>query len=193
MNILVLILSIIGLLVLGAAINNYIFLRSQVKPKYHPSAIPEKSPKLSGHDKLLLEFYLKEWQVIIETQMHFNDLILRFRSITLTAFVTLIGAIVAIGKLGIIQPNSIQLLFLLVFILWATSFIIDYLYYHRLLLGSVKEASKYDDSKYSTSLGLFGITKSISHQVRPLTSKWLIIIYYALPTIGMIIIYFLLK
>ena len=193
MHILISILVIIGLVVLGAAINNFIFLRSKEKSNYNSSTIPEKPPKLSVHDKILLEFYLKEWQVIIETQMHFNDLILRFRSITLTAFVTLIGAVVAIGKLGILQPDSIHLLFLLVFILWATSFIIDYLYYHRLLLGSVKEASKYDNSKYSKSLGLFGITKSISHQVRPLTSKWLVFIYYSLPTIGMVIIYFLLK
>lgn len=53
MQILILTLAIIGLLVLGAAINQFIFLQSQEKTKYHPSAIPDKSQKLSERERIL--------------------------------------------------------------------------------------------------------------------------------------------
>jgi hypothetical protein len=191
MNTIVILLSISGLLVLGASINQYIQSRKHDKSISHVPTIPDKVPALSAKERVVLDIYLKEWQVIIETQMHFNDLILRFRSFTLTTFVTLVGAIVAISKLGVIPTPSIHLLFVLMFFLWLTSFIIDFRYYHRLLLGSVKQALKYDNSKYFKTLGLFGMTSCISDQVRPLTSHWLIIIYYTIPTIGLLVIYVL--
>ena len=193
MHILVTVLAVLGLIVLGAAINQFLLSKPTEQSGAHVPVIPEHIPVLTEDERGMLELYLKEWQVIIETQMHFNDLILRFRAITLTTFVTLIGAVVAISKLGVISTHSLQLLFLLMFVLWLTSFIIDYRYYHRLLLGSVKQAMKYDNSEYFKLYGLFGMTSCISDQVRPLTSKWLIMLYYSVPTVALWLIYYLMK
>jgi len=192
MNIFIIILTVLGLVVLGAAINQFVFLRKQNESSGDFPVIPEKIPVISQKEREILEIYLKEWQVIIETQMHFNDLILRFRSITLTTFVTLIGAVVAISNLKVISKESIPPLFLLISFLWIASFIIDFRYYDRLLLGSVKQAMKYDNSKYFRMLGLFGMTSGISNQVKPLTSKWLLILYYAVPMVGLCLVYLLL-
>ena len=40
--------------------------------------IPESLPDLSDNEKAVIPFYQTEWKTIIETQMHFNDLIIRF-------------------------------------------------------------------------------------------------------------------
>ena len=192
MEIIIVLLAIIGLLFLGAAIY-LLFFKQEERRDESEVSIPENTSVLSDEDKVRLKFYLKEWQVIIETQMHFNDLILRFRSITLTSFITLIGAVVAIGKLGIIKSDIISSLFTMIFFLWLTSFIIDFFYYNQLLIGSINAANKYDNSKFNSSLGLFGMTNKISHQVRPFRSKWLIGIYYFLPAIGMVITFLMLK
>ena len=58
------------------------------------------------HDKIIGHL-LKEWEVIINTQMHFNDLILRFRSTILTVIATLTGAIFAIYKTTDIEIGNI--------------------------------------------------------------------------------------
>lgn len=72
----------------------------------------------------MLQLYLEEWRETISTQMHFNDLILRFRSVILTAFVTLIGAAFAVQKFAKLQKQDILLVFSLPIILWLTAFII---------------------------------------------------------------------
>jgi hypothetical protein len=192
MEIFIVVLTILGLLILGAAINQFIFLRKKEKSLYQAPSIPEKIPAIPQKEREIVEIYLKEWQIIIETQMHFNDLILRFRSVILTTYVTLIGAVTAISKLGVISEKSVFPLFLLVFSLWVTSFFIDFFYYHRLLIGSVRQADKYDKSNYFRSHGLFGMTAGISNQVRPLTSRWLVILYYSAPAAVLWIIFLIL-
>lgn len=123
--------------------------------------------------------------------MHFNDLILRFRAITLTAFVTLIGAAVAIGKYFSLSESSLGWLILtLPVTLWSTAFIIDFFYYHRLLLGSVTEALKFDGSHKLKSYGLFGMTTCISEHVHPPASKALVALYYAIPVMVLILLSF---
>lgn len=160
-----------------------------LKPPVNP--LPKEIPKIDETEQKTLNIYLEEWKTIIQTQMHFNDLILRFRSIILTVFVALLGAIITIMK--VIPQLSFSDFILLLAIpttLWLTAFIIDYGYYHRLLMGSVAQALKFDNSDKFKRYGLFGLTTCIMKHVYPPTSKKLVCIYYLLPfvVIGLLIV-----
>jgi len=151
--------------------------------------IPETFDLLDEKKLKLIELYLKEWETVVQTQMHFNDLILRFRTVTLTAFATLGGALIAIQRITKLTDREVVALVIVLCALWITSFIIDFFYYQRLLLGSVKQAYKYDRSELS-KFGFFGMTQNISDNVHPPTTKFLIGMYYLFPfliAIGLLI------
>ena len=150
--------------------------------------IPESLPDLSDHEKAVIAFYQKEWKTIIETQMHFNDLIIRFRSIVLTAFITLVGVSVALQGTKKIDEKQFLMILAILFFLWATAFVMDFFYYHRLLLGSVAQAMKFDESEIGKRLGLFGLTTCISRVVHPPASKIMVGLFYGIPLIGMLVL-----
>jgi len=149
--------------------------------------IPDSLPELSDSEKAVIQLYQTEWKTIIETQMHFNDLIIRFRSIVLTAFITLVGASVALQGTKKIDEKQFFMILAILFFLWITAFVVDFFYYHRLLLGSVAQAMKFDESELGTRLGLFGLTTCISKVVHPPASKIMVILFYGIPLIGMFI------
>ena len=124
----------------------------------------------------------------IETQMHFNDLIIRFRSIVLTAIVTLSGASIAFVETANLKNSDalFRMLIAALLIVWITAFILDLGYYHRLLIGSVNQALKFDNSDLGKKYGLFGLTTCIKNSVHPPASKKMIIIFYSIPAFGMI-------
>jgi len=182
-------LAIIGiaLILFGITIDR-LWIHLKRKEPNPVNMIPLNEIKLNESETNMLEIYMQEWQTIIKTQMHFNDLILRFRSITLTVFIALIGAAITIKKIAPSSDLDLILLLLLCAVFWLTSFIIDYCYYHRLLLGSVKQALKFDNSDKFRALGLFGMSACISEHVHPQTSKYLIFLYYSLPFILIVIL-----
>ena len=143
--------------------------------------LPEVLPKIGKYELEIYQLYLREWEVIIKTQMHFNDLIIRFRGLTLAAFVALLGATITTQKAMDLEKSEFLLVLIIIGILWITAFILDFGYYHRLLLGSVAQALKFDKPQKFQELGLFGLTTCISEHVHPPTSKILVFIYYILP------------
>lgn len=151
--------------------------------------IPETFPTIQEPDFSMLNIYQKEWEIIIKTQMHFNDLILRFRGITLTAFITLVGATLTIQKFASLKKADVFLILIIILTLWLTAFIIDFFYYHRMLLGSVTQALKFDKSELFKRYGLFGMTSSISEYVRPSASKLIILLYYFVPSFMVILLF----
>jgi len=145
--------------------------------------------QLTDEEKAILPFYQAEWKAVIETQMHFNDLIIRFRSIILTAFITLIGASLALKNTEHIDKIQVLELLAMAGILWITACVMDYGYYHRLLLGSVRQALKFDNSELGKKYGLFGLTTCISDAVHPPTSKIMVGLFYAIPGIGIVLLF----
>ncbi|MDD5459794.1 MAG: hypothetical protein PHF37_10430, partial [Phycisphaerae bacterium] len=75
--------------------------------------------------------------------------------------------------------------------LWITAFVMDFFYYHRLLLGSVAQAKKFDNSELGKKIGLFGLTTCISNVVHPPTSKIMVGLFYGIPAIAIAIIMFI--
>lgn len=140
-------------------------------------------------NKDVLDLYLKEWNVIIETQMHFNDLILRFRSFILTAFFVLLSAIIGMQKIRPLKENEYFLLLLIPCIFWISAFIVDFFYYHKMLIGAVAQAKKFDENDFFIKQGFFGLTKCISNHIAPSVSRLLVVAYYFLPLLFLGIIY----
>lgn len=88
---------------------------------------------------------LREWEKSIDTQMHFNDLIIRFRSIILSVFIAGLGFIYGISKQIPLVKKDTYILIGLALVFWICCFILDYFYYHKLLLGAVNHAKKFDE------------------------------------------------
>jgi hypothetical protein len=129
-----------------------------------------------------MEYLKEEWKTTIETQMHFNDLIIRFRSIVLSVFLTGLGIVYGFsGKLS--TDNNLSFMLILAFVFWLCCFLLDCFYYQKLLIGAVKHANKFDDNEFFRKKGLFGLTKRISFEVSGFKSKMLIWIFYLLPLI----------
>jgi hypothetical protein len=154
-------------------------LKSAVNP------IPASPPTLSADEIKILELYLSEWKVVIETQMHFNDLIIRFRTLTLTTFAALVGAAITIAKVALLTEIQLRVLLLLSAVFWISSALIDFGYYHRLLLGAVAEAEKFDKTAWLAEKGFFGMTECIRIHAPPRTSRILLVVYYALPLVAL--------
>jgi hypothetical protein len=175
------ILAATALILVGIVIDRIFLWVHGNKQKEPVNPIPSTLPKITDEDHKVLQVYMDEWKTVIETQMHFNDLILRFRSVVLTAFVAFVAAVIAIDKLLNLSRTEHALLGVIPLTLWTTAFIIDFFFYHKLLLGSVTQALKFDKSPRFQQIGLFGMTTCISNHVHPPTSKILVCIYYALP------------
>lgn len=143
--------------------------------------LPKEPYELNAEQHRCLSLYLEEWKQVIQTQMHFNDVVLRFRTMALTAFVTLIAAIIALSKIATLNRATVVLLICMPLILWAAAGALDFFYYHRLLLGAVTQAEKYDNSEIGRKYGLFGMTTCISSSIHVPTSNLLVITYYTLP------------
>src|SRR5262245_51481712 len=83
------------------------------------SVNPIPSSPASATERLeLLQLYQKEWQVVIDTQMHFNDLIIKFRTLTLTSFAALVGAALTVSKIATLTPVEIALLLVIPGVFW---------------------------------------------------------------------------
>lgn len=139
----------------------------------------------SGH-KDLIELLQREWQTNISVQMHFNDLIIKFRSMTLAAFAALFGAALAVANALTLSPKVKGVVLVLPVGFWVAAGFLDLGYYHRLLLGAVSQAAKFDDHDGLRELGLFGLTTTIKKTVRPFSAQVFVVLYYLLPMIAVV-------
>ncbi|MBK6765324.1 MAG: hypothetical protein IPG71_03105 [bacterium] len=164
----------------------YLFFKNRKKPdREFSNAIPGDITSLISEEKLLelLGLYQKEWSEVIEVQMHFNDLIIKFRASTLTVLAALFGGSIALLRLS---PGdvSIELIYGVPLLFWATAFLIDFFYYHRLLLGAVEQAKKFDKNPLLKRYGLCGLSQCVSKHVHPTLSNILLFLYYFVPIVG---------
>ena len=129
-----------------------------------------------------LEYLKEEWKTTIATQMHFNDLIIKFRSVVLSVFITGLGLAYGFSE-KLNYSGDLYFVLILAFTFWICCFLLDYFYYQKLLIGAVKHAKKFDNNNFFRKKGLFGLTKRISFEIPHLMSKFLIWTFYILPLI----------
>jgi hypothetical protein len=140
------------------------------------------------------QFLIQEWKTVIETQIHFNEMIIRARTTGVSVVMAVYGAAaLSIGQYpgkfinifgGQFHVSAAIILFgisLLVGI-----FCMDYLYYYQLLLGAVERAEEIDKAYEGFAVGttrLFGMTTMISKKVSKLRATVCLVIFYGIPFI----------
>jgi hypothetical protein len=165
----------------GILIDRFVLHFDRISGPTFSNPLPKVPYDLTVEEHRCLSLYLEEWKLVIQTQMHFNDIVLRFRTMALTAFVTLIAAIIALSKIATLNRATVILLMCMPLILWTAAGALDLCYYHRLLLGAVTQAEKYDNSEIARKYCLFGMTTCISSSIHVPTSNYLVLSYYILP------------
>jgi phosphoglycolate phosphatase-like HAD superfamily hydrolase len=89
-------------------------------------------------DEKRISSYLDVWKKTIDVQQHFNDLELRLRNFALTALGVILSATALSLKEAATPYVSIPLI-LVALTIWGAFYLMDRHWYHRLLLGSVKQ------------------------------------------------------
>lgn len=109
---------------------------------------------------------LEVWKVTIEVQKHFNDLSMRVRGIAVTvlgAFLAAAGYALKEHKIVEFGGASVSLAGLILtsaFICWFAFFLMDRLWYHRLLKAAVMHGRKVETA-LETSIPVIGLTRTI--------------------------------
>lgn len=137
-----------------------------------------------------LEHLKDEWRTTIQTQMHFNELIIKFRSIVLSVFVGGLGVVVGLSTNNLLGHDYLTTILSLALAFWLSCIGLDFCYYQKLLYGSVDHAKKFDENEFFIKKGLFGLTQSISMEITRNESKIIILIFYLLPVIAFVILLF---
>jgi len=122
-----------------------------------------------------LKGYVELWKQTIAVQQHFNDIGWRIRQLALTALTFALGAAAVAAKdrvtvsiFGVgLQLSSTLLAFGL--ILWLSFYFVDQVWYHCLLIGSVRHGEALEES-IREFLPEAGLTGSIS-KASPYTLK----------------------
>jgi hypothetical protein len=107
------------------------------------------------------------WKTIVQVQQHFNDIEMRIRALAITVLTAGVGvAAVAIkdgttlGLLGLTVRLGAALL-LITLLAWILFYMVDQIWYHRLLLGAVRQGEAVENALEKDVPGI-GLTKAIS-------------------------------
>lgn len=140
-----------------------------------------------------LKIIFEDYKLAVQTQMHFNEMIMRMRTTAISIFLAVIGA-AAIS----LQYNTFLSLccytfhasVLIIFVglgMMISVALIDYFYYNKMLIGAVRKSYKIDDKvKDKKLLGsdFLGLSTLIRDAIGPpgASSKY-IKIFYLIPMV----------
>lgn len=133
---------------------------------------------------------VKVWEKSIDVQIHFNDLIMRNRTIVTSLITTVFGfaafLLKDVGKtIAIHQCHvSVVSIIIIVGVLFLLAYaVLDFCYYLPLLLGAVNFTLEMDE-KFSE----LGLSKSISNSITGKRAKKTLLFFYALLIIPALVI-----
>jgi len=139
---------------------------------------------------------IEEWKTVIQTQMHFNEMIMRLRGMGVGVVTGIFGAAayslqferlnLHFGKYNI--HAAAPIVFFGITLLIAV-FILDYHYYFKLLMGAVKRGEELDKYFKERSPELLGMTTLISESIPEAKARSLLLAFYGIPLlIGLVFI-----
>ena len=143
-----------------------------------------------------LPYVIKEWEVVIQTQMHFNGLLMKIRTATMSVVLSIFGAagysILVIDTSSstsnfmgwIFHPSS--LIIGAGITLSVSMFIIDFNYYYKMLIGAVKKGFEFDkefkELEKTYGRKYFGMSSVITSEIgKPGRSARFVLIFYLIP------------
>lgn len=108
-------------------------IRAWLKRPQTPT--PPATPPLRGFDRF------EVWKEYEALSQHFNDLLMRLRSQSLAAVATFATAASVLSKADAVGTDlrwgSLVVVFSSLAVFWLAIWLLDFLYYNRLLLGAV--------------------------------------------------------
>ncbi|QDI89212.1 hypothetical protein Nisw_06590 [Candidatus Nitrosopumilus sp. SW] len=164
-----------------------------------PEVVDVQLPKTGTSD---IPNIMKEWEIVIKTQMHFNDLLIKVRTATLSVVLAIFGAAGYSLASNEINPLKIEaigwtfhpsiLIICSGIIILLTMFRIDYGYYFQMLKGAVSKGYEFDDEfeKLEKEFGrkYFGMSRMISKAIgKPEKSRNFVKGFYIIPIISGIV------
>lgn len=145
----------------------------------------DNSESVIEKTKLILE----EWKTVIETQMHFNDMLMRLRTTGISIVLAFFGAASISLQYSQLYLNftyfSFHAAVLIIasgLVLLSSIFVLDYFYYYKMLLGAVERGYQIDktyNEKPLNELKMFGMSTEISKAIgKPHDSKYYVWAFY---------------
>ena len=137
------------------------------------------------------ELILEEWKTVIQTQMHFNDMIMKMRTTGVSVVLAVFGAAaysLQFDRLYLtISGYSFHASVLIIAFglgMLVGVFGLDYFYYYKMLLGAVKRGYEIDEAykdRQVDNTKIFGMTTMIRDEIgKPRKSKVFIGLFYGL-------------
>lgn len=136
---------------------------------------------------------LEQWKTTMSAQMHFNDMLMRTRSLAATVVIGVFGAAAAlVGQYPTrhiivccwsVHISAVVIVFGLVLLLCV--FLLDYLYYYRLLLGAVERGEVIERELSilvpAGTMPSFSLSLYLSQKVSRRHAKAVLLIFYGIP------------
>ncbi|HEY3176313.1 MAG TPA: hypothetical protein VGK94_11220 [Candidatus Polarisedimenticolia bacterium] len=148
---------------------------------------------------------LEQWKTTINAQMHFNDMLMRARSLAATVVIGVFGAAAAlVGQYPTrlitvcrwsVHISAVVIAFGLVLLLCV--FLLDYLYYYRLLLAAVErgEVIERELSRLvsAETVPSFSLSLYLSQRVSRHHAEAVLMFFYGIPVgTGLVFLFYLL-
>ena len=146
-----------------------------------------KNKNTTEETRLILE----EWKTVIQTQMHFNDMIMKMRTTVVTIVLAFFGAAAISLQYEnlylMIHDFSFHAAVLIITFglgMLVGVFLLDYFYYYKMLLGAVERGYQIDQAykdRLVDGVKMFGLSTEIRDAIgRPHLSKVFVWIFYGL-------------
>ncbi|VVB51500.1 Uncharacterised protein [uncultured archaeon] len=144
---------------------------------------------------------LDEWKTVIETQMHFNEMIMTMRttgvSVVLAVFSAAAYSFQYNLMMNFIGLKTVHVAFFIVLFgigMMIGIFILDYFYYYKMLLGAVERGYQIDKSyenKIIDGVKMFGMSTLISKKIgkRDMAKYFVWIFYWIIIILGVLFLY----
>ena len=137
------------------------------------------------------ELILEEWKTVIQTQMHFNDMIMKMRTTGVSIVLAVFGAAaysLQYDELYLtIHGSSFHASVLVILFglgMLVGVFGLDYFYYYKMLLGAVNRGEEIDEAYKNRQVDntkIFGMTTMIREAIgKRGKSKYFVWLFYGL-------------
>jgi len=142
--------------------------------EHENTAIKREASRKSDHEEAQL--ILSAWTKIVDTQMHFNEMVMKVRSLAITLILAAFGAAAYSVQtplfLNVYERPVHVAFFIIIFGLtgWLALWVMDLGHFHKLLRGAVAKGMALEEQYKNHALvgGLLGMTTAISSESRTL-------------------------
>jgi hypothetical protein len=136
---------------------------------------------------------VQRWRTVIDTQMHFNDMLMRTRTAGVSIVITVFGA-AAVGLAqypgrlismpgATIHVAAIVIIFGL--LLLAALFVMDYFYFYRMLIAVVRHGEEMEaESRGPKSPIAFNLTCCLSDSISRRRASFVLLAFYGIPFVA---------